>query len=471
MSIAEKIRQFYRHADISTKLTVTYAACFILLLIITNTVMYLGVFQALYKPADRTIRHSMNTFHDYLVRKNPNPRKFDISTMHKLLVSGVVMRAVDSSGDVFFSTDSHYPAHEIFEVGRLTYRPFLANDDMDISEIHGALIYRSEMHYFYASERYTFYFFRTITSQKNLLDNLRIFLITVGVFGIIFSVAFGISMNRKVLRPIKTMTTRAKEIAFGKMGERIEIPPNNDELAELAGTFNEMLDRIQGGIEQQQKFILDASHELINPAQAILSSAEFLKRYGADDKEAFGENVEIILAEVKNLDSVLQNLLFLARADQNRQKLNKEMLELSNIVEYAVDVTRVVAPNYRIELAENDNATIFADDDMIRQLLKIFLDNAVKFTPDGGTITVSSTNTGGEITLSIADTGIGIAPENLDRIFDKFFKVGGRDSDGSGLGLVIARWIANQHGIKISVASELGRGSTFTLKIPAVSLS
>lgn len=479
MSVIEKIQQKYRDAEISTKITVTYAACFIFLLFIINSVMYVGVFYALYRPAERTIRHSMQSVevllneinNEVISKHNPDP-SFDANTIREPLIAGVVLRAFDDNGILLADTDAHYISNETFNENILVDPPMIADDDFDVASIGRALVYRAKMDYVFDGEHFTLYFFRTITSEQFLIDRLERLLLILDIIGIGFAVLVGTAASRKVLKPIKTMTQHAKNIAFGRMDGRIAIPAANDELTELAVTFNDMLDRLQGGINRQQKFVSDASHELRTPAAVFTNYIELLEKYGKDDKSLFDESIDAIRSEAKYLQSLLENLLFLARTDQNRQVLRKENLELSEIVDSVMKTTARIANNHHIHLLENDAATIYGDDTTIRQLLRIFLDNAMKYTPAGGDIIVNSESRDGKVYLSISDTGIGIAPENLDKVFDRFFRVDSEDlvydAKGSGLGLSIAKWIADNHRIKIAVASELGKGTTFTLEIPEI---
>ncbi|MBO4400779.1 MAG: HAMP domain-containing protein [Selenomonadaceae bacterium] len=462
--IVEKIRQMYGSAEISTKIAVTYAACFLILLLILNAVMYFGTFRALYRPAERSIKYSMQSVKELLENLEQDTAAVNPNTIREPLVTGVVLRVVDDDGNVFIDTDKNYPSAETVAQGILKDPPIFASNDMDVAEVEGALIYRAKMDYTYDGQHVTIYFYRTITSEEFLLNDLENILLALDFFGILLAAGAGHFVSRRVLKPIKTMTLHAQNIAFGKMGGRIEIPPADDELAGLARTFNEMLDRVQGGINQQQKFIMNASHELINPATAIYGCADLIRHYGADDKNLVEENLNIIFEEVRNMDNILQNLLFIARIDQNRQQLNKEMLELSNIVEYAVDMTRVMAPARRIILVDNDEASIFADNAMIRQLIRIFLENAVKNAPAGGTVTVSSNNTGSETQLRISNSG-GLAQEELNWIFDKPFKIGDEERMRGGLEFSVAKWIMENHGIKIRAQSEVG-ATDFMLTIP-----
>ena len=470
MGVIKKIRRKINGFEISTKITLGYAACFTILLIIINFAMWLGVMMILYSPAEKTIRYSVaqiekifNELEEHYISYNPN-------VFRGALVAGVVLRVVDERGNVFIDTDENYPSIERFNEGLLKDPPIFASDEFEISRIGSALIYCDKMDYTHDDETVTLYFFRTITSELKLFDNLEKFLLALDVVGILLSIGVGRALSRKILTPIKTMNELAREIAFEKMGGRIPIGTADDELNELAKTLNKMLDRLQGGINKQQKFVSDASHELRTPAAVIKGYIEFIETYGTADEALLKENLKIIGSEAQNMQALLENLLFLSRTDQHRQKLNKKTLDLDDIVGDVMSKMKTVVKTHKVELVKNTPAKIFGDETTIKQMLRIFLDNAVKYTPEGGYIKVSSTIDGEKILLSISDSGIGIAPENLDKIFDRFFRIDSEDlvseANGSGLGLSIAKWIADSHEIIISVDSELGTGTTFTLTIP-----
>ena len=461
------IIQKFHNAEISTKITLTYTACFILLLMIINAVMYCGVFYALYRPASRTIKFSMEKVQELMDTIAQNPAAFNPNSIREPLVAGVVLRVIDDFGNILVDTDKNYPANELVSENILKNPSIFADDDMEVSAIGGALVYRAKSDYTFERQHVTLYFFRTITSEKNLLDDIENFLLILDVIGIIFALAVGNFVSKEILKPIKVMTEHAQNIAFGKMSGRIEIPASNDELTELAKTFNDMLDRIKDGIDKQQEFVIDASHALINPATAIFGNTEILRKYGAEEKELFNESVESICESVRSMESIIQNLLFIARVDQNRQKLNKTDFNLAYVIRQAIELKQIVALNHEIKIIQNDDAQVFGDEDIILQMLEKFLDNAVKYSPGGGKISVTSKVDGDKIFVSIADNGVGIAQEHFDKIFDRFFRVGKVENvKGGGLGLTIARWIADNHGIKIEIASEIGMGTTFTLIIP-----
>lgn len=463
------IKQKYQNAEISTKITLTYAICFIPLLVIANAVTYFGVYYAFYRPANNTIRYSMAQVFENLdtLAQEKNLAAFNPDSIRKPLVAGVVLRVFDDSGNLLVDTDENYVHDDEFENCILADKSILADDEMDVAKVGNALVYRAATEYTFRGKHTMLYFYRTITSAEDVLGNLEKIVLVIDALGIIVAVAAGYFVSRKVLKPIKTMTEHAGAMAFGKMSGRLEIPNTNDELTELALTFNNMLDRIQDGIDKQQEFVIAASHELINPATAIFGTTEVLKKYGANNPALFNDLVDSISESVHSMESVIQNLLFIARADQDRQKLDCREFNLAYVVRHAVELTQIVSPNHEVKIVRNDDAKIFADEDMILQMLVKILDNAVKYSPSGGEILVSSGVSGGRISLSVADNGVGIAAENLEKIFERFFRVREvEDVEGGGLGLTIVRWIAEHHGIKIDVASELGKGTTFTLTIP-----
>lgn len=471
MSVIKKLKQRIKGFSISTKITFFYSICFIVLLGVINFAMWIGVMSALYNPAERTILHSMNQVRKVLAELEENYSTYNPNDFHGALVAGVVLRAVNERGEVFIDTDKNYPSIERFNKGILRDPPIFADvDNFDIARISSALIYRAQMDYTHDGETATLYFFRTITSELTLFDNLAKFLLALDVFGVLLAIGAGYMLSRRILTPIKTMNDSAREIAFEKLNKRIEIGSANDELNELAKTLNEMLDRLQGGINKQQKFVSDASHELRTPAAVIKGYIDFIETYGTADEALLKENLKVIGEEAQNMQALLENLLFLSRTDQHRQKLNKKILDLDDIVGDVMIKMKTVVKTHHVELINNTPAKIFGDETTIKQMLRIFLDNAVKYTPEGGDIKVSSVVDGDKISLSISDSGIGIAPENQAKIFDRFVRIDSEnlvsETNGSGLGLSIAKWIADNHEIKISVASELGKGTTFTLIIP-----
>ena len=469
MTLIEKLLKRAHYSQISTKITLIFAVCFIALLALSNVLAWFGFYYALYQQAEKTLLFSMQNTEKLLeeIEENVN---LNLEYIRDPLVPGVVLRVVNSKGEIFIDTDSHYLSIDKFEANIMKDPPVWKNEDMDVAEYRNAIIYRAKMNFTHDGETVTLQFFRTITAQKAMFDQLKNLLITIDIIGLILALGTGYFISRKILKPISTMTKTAQNIAIENMTSRIPVNPVNDELHDLAKTFNNMLDRLQVGITQQQRFVSDASHELRTPATVIRGYSDLLMRWGSTDPEILQESIDAIHSEAENMQQLIEQLLFLARSDQNRQPLNMEPLELSEIVEDVFHKMKQVTHTHEVNLINNDEALIFADKVTIRQMLRIFLENAIKYTPKGGTVTIDSIRSADYVKLSVIDNGIGIAEENQKKIFERFYRVNAshskREVSGTGLGLSIAKWIADQHSIKIELSSKLGEGTNMSVIIP-----
>ena len=467
MSVIEKIKLKVKSRSISTKVTLGYSLCFILLLAVLNAAMYFGVNYMLYSPAEKTILYSMEQVKNILNRLEENYDEFNSGSFQGALVAGVVLRVADANGEVFLDSDSSYPSIELFNQGILLDPPIFAASDFEISQIGSALIYRKQIDYSYDGSTVTLYFFRTITSEWTTLNNLKMILLVIELVGILLALSAGYWTIRNILKPIKNINELAREIAFENMEGRIPLGKTNDELNQLAKTFNDMLDRLKREIDSQKEFVANISHEFGQPATVFLNGVDLIRYGGMEDPKILQEATDLIEQEAKNLKQLLKNVSIISRSDRNCLAFKKKILDIDTIIYDIVRSARVYVHAHDLELVINEPAKIFGDEAAITQLIRVFLENAVKYTPDGGNIKIRSVISGEKVLVSISDSGIGIAPENQEHIFDRGFRVN-KDSEikGSGFGLAMAKIIADNHDIKISVDSELGKGTTFTLIIP-----
>ena len=468
MNVIDKIKRKVNGLEISAKITLGYSIFFGIMLVIINVAMWAGVMSALYSPAEKTIQFSMERVKKVFSELEEDYDNYNPNAFRGALVAGVVLRAVDEDrGIIFIDTDETYPPIEKFYEGILLDPPMFSRSDWEVARVGSALVYCAKMNYSHEGRNVTLYFFRTITSELRFFDILETTLLVLDVIGVIFAICVGYFLSRRVLKPIKTMNDLAREIAFEKMEGRIPIGTADDELNRLAKTLNEMLDRLQKGIDRQNEFVANASHDLRQPITAFLGWLSLLKNGGINDPELLNEAIDVLGKESDNMEKLMENISILSRSDRNCLTFRKEILDLSDIVSEIMRSAKVYVEAHTIELISNAPAKIFGNEAAVKQLIRAFLENAVKYTPDGGNIKVNSVVEGDKVLLSIADSGIGIAPENQSKIFDRGFRVDNNSEvKGSGLGLAMAKTIADNHKIKISVDSELGKGTTFTLTIP-----
>ncbi|ABW18491.1 sensor histidine kinase [Alkaliphilus oremlandii] len=282
----------------------------------------------------------------------------------------------------------------------------------------------------------------------------------------------GMKSSRKILRPIETMTKTVENITINELNTRLNISGSQDELKDLARNFNNMLDRIQKSYDQQKQFVSDASHELRTPISVIQGYADLLNRWGKDDEKILEESLLAIKEESENMKSLVEKLLFLARSDQNTQKVEKTSFYLNELIEEIVKETRLIDEEHHILCVENEDIFLNADQRLIKEALRIFIDNCIKYTPHGGSIKIGSKVKENKAILSIEDTGIGIPKEDLPNIFNRFYRVdksrtkGTKGVEGTGLGLSIANWIIKEHHGDIQVESEINQGTKITISLP-----
>lgn len=307
------------------------------------------------------------------------------------------------------------------------------------------------------------------------LDKLRTALV-LGVIGaLLLAGACGWLLATVALRPIERLTRAAHEIGESQdFSRRVAYPGPRDELGRLAGTFNDMLAslqsafaRVQTALESQRRFVADASHELRTPLTTIRGNVELLALDETGESPERSEALHDIASEAERMSRLVAQLLMLARADAGVH-IQRQPLEVRPLVEEVYRQARLMAGGVRLELGELPQGAIDGSADHLKQLLLILLDNAIKYTPDGGHVCLGGGRDGTRIWLSVRDSGPGIPPEQQPRIFDRFYQLDpSRHGEGAGLGLSIARWIAVEHGGGLSVQSTLGQGSTFTLELPA----
>ena len=287
-----------------------------------------------------------------------------------------------------------------------------------------------------------------------------------------FFVAFialgGYLITAKALRPLSAMTETARAISEGNdLTRRIRLGSGRDEVHVLAHTFDQMMERLQSSFETEKQFTSDVSHELRTPVAVILSQCEYASQEGTPSDELWG-SIGVIGAQARKMSALISQLLTLARADSGKQKLQYELVNLSELAEIIVEEQSIAAEEKGITLLTDIQPEILlrADETMMMRLFINLISNSITYgKPDGHTLVTLSANET-EITGSVQDDGIGIPADKLDKIWQRFYQVDpartSGSSSGSGLGLSMVKWIVQAHGGRIEVSSRLGEGSCFT---------
>lgn len=310
-----------------------------------------------------------------------------------------------------------------------------------------------------------------ISEVNEVLGNLfSIFLFLIPV-ALVLSVGGGWFLAARSLKPVDDITRAARAITAHQLDRRIQYTGVDDELGRLVATFNGMISRLQLSFGQVQQFSSDASHELRTPLTILRGELELALRRRKSTAEEYRAVLSSALEETIRMTTIVDNLLTLAKADIGAAPAPMQDVWLRPLVQELSEDSEMLAQRKRIALRVTalDDALVSGDPVRLRQLLLNLIDNAIKYTPEGGTVELSLTRGSGTAAVTVKDTGIGIPAEELSKVFDRFYRVDkarSREMGGSGLGLSIAKWIADIHNGTLTVQSAVNVGSTFTVTVP-----
>jgi len=308
-------------------------------------------------------------------------------------------------------------------------------------------------------------YIRTIFQDELLKPLFR-----AGLIALVFAFLISWFVARWITRPLKNISDSAQQLASGGFPPILLEGPS--EVQQLAGVINDMDLKVRNSLQSQKEFVANVSHEFKTPLTSIRGFAQAILDGAVETPEEKQHAAQIILDETGRLDYLVNDLLMLAKLDAGTMKLDKREIEVSQVIENVLEKFkfRIEKKSITIKKRYDEQSFIYADGERIVQVFINLLDNAIKFTQNGGWVDISTNIKKGFVSVSITDSGVGIPEEDLKRIFDRFYQVdksrrGGNDK-GVGLGLSIAQQIVSAHGGEITVTSELGKGSCFMVKIP-----
>ncbi len=324
---------------------------------------------------------------------------------------------------------------------------------------------------------------QSVEAERLLLEDIRRTLFWMIPVMLLIASAIGYFLARKSLAPVVVMSEKAAHMGAQNLNERLPVLNPRDELGHLASTFNDLLERLNRSFEQQRRFMADASHELRSPVSIIRGEAEVaLSR--ARTPEEYRGSLAIALDEARRLSQIVDDLFTLARADAGQYPLRPRDFYLEELAVECVRAVRCMAAARGITLRYEPDGEmpIHGDEALVQRLMMNLLDNAIKYTPEGGKINVACQRAGSEYSLTVQDSGPGILAEAREKIFERFFRLDpARTQDrralgtaetaapattGAGLGLAIARWIAEAHHGRLVLVHSDASGSTFAAFLP-----
>jgi signal transduction histidine kinase len=455
----------------TVRFRLTAAYTLIMAVMVTGTALlsWVAARQSVAVTVDRGLERDMDVFLKsvQLTSKHTDiVRAIQMST--KWGLRDLLVRVFDAQDAVVYQSPSledgfnASPPH--VEPGRLTFRTVPGDQEGHVRLAAAAVDIQDH--------RYVVELVQAVTVGERSLARFGRMLMLGIPLALVFASLGGYWLSGRALAPVKQITADARRINAANLSDRLAVPRAQDELRELSETLNGMLGRIDTSVSQMRQFTADASHELRAPLALIRTAAEF-SLLRERPREELVAALQKILRESRHTTSLVDSLLLLARTDSGDDGSHPAVpVNLSSLCQDAANQASELASGQGISVSTDLGATLVVvngDESALGRLLLILVDNAIKYTPAGGAIQLRLSVEQQRAVIRIVDTGIGIADTDLPHVFDRFWradKVRTRAAGGSGLGLAIARWIVERHGGEISVSSQLGQGSTFTVELP-----
>lgn len=464
LKIIKRVLKIIRSAKISIKLTAIYAFMFSLVLLLLNASILYGVKYYMYNQANKQIEDMQTIILNKITLKN---EQFDLVSKEILAdvssKENLSVRIIQQDGKIINSSEKFD-----YNIKQSNFKKSPSKEN-HIEDKERHLTYKNVK---YESKKYGTVYIQIVKDMHNEYEFMKILFVVMAAadfIGVIVSIILGYMVSKKMLKPIDHITKTAENISIKNLKERIQVKEgSDDELKRLASTFNKMIDRLQEAFNRQAQFVSDASHELRTPIAVIQGYANLLDRWGKDDRNALEKSIYGIKLETDNMVDLIEKLLFLARGDSGTQVIEKKEFWLNELIDEVVKESKIIVQDRNIYSDKNDTVKIFADHEMIKQMLRIFIDNSIKFTSECGKINISSEVQGKTVKITVSDTGIGIPENEIKNIFNRFYivdKSRSKEKGGTGLGLSIAKWIVDMHQGIIKVESEEGKGTKIVVRL------
>lgn len=468
------------------KLTLWYVFILGIVLIAFSSFLYLTLSKSLYRDVDTKLR----SLAEFIATESVSPMsKFGFGNMDQTLEASMSLRPIgkfiqvlDESGRIGRKSDNlknvqlpiSLNALKNASMGLVTFETnrSLNNAPLRIVTLPVAEKNQSMRIVQVAS---------SLEDVEDALNTLLLILIITVPSALIMASLGGQFLAYKALKPVDQITQTARMITSQNLNQRISPPKVKDEISRLIETFNEMITRLDQSFRQIKQFSSDASHELKTPLTILRGEVEVALRKERTLPE-YQKVLQSNLEEVHRMAQIVEDLLLLSRADNGEIQLSRKEMNLSDILKEMIPQTQFLIQPQNLHLQAllpEEEVRFFGDPLRIRELFLNLIENAVKYTEDGGRITIQLSKDHSGVSgnerekefaeIRVTDTGIGIAKEEQERIFDRFFRVDkarSREQGGSGLGLSICKWIVEAHQGKILVESELGKGSSFIVRLP-----
>jgi len=459
------------------RLTLWYVSALALILVLFGVAVYVLLSRALHRRVDHALRSTLeisitSLTHD--TQEGQSPQSAAQSTAAELSHPQQAMMIFDDSGQLLAT----HPGEEELHI-QLPDRATIPDADVDLYTVanHG----NARSNHRIAVRRvtippadtpYIILASQPLRPVEDELESLREILYLATPVVLLVAGFGGWFLARQGLAPVAAMARSARQIGAGSLDQQLPVVNPRDELGQLATTFNDLLGRLNAAFEEQRRFMADASHELRNPLSVMSTAAGVTLKKEHRAEEEYREALQIVAEQTRRLSRIVNDMFMLARADSGRYPLRKRTLYLDDLLEEVARAGAVLAADRSasVKLTSLPEAIFHGDEDLLRQMFLNLVDNAVKFTPIDGAVTLSLERREADYVLSVTDTGPGIPAEARQHIFERFYRADRTrtkaEDGGAGLGLAIARWIARAHDGDIELSDSGGVGAEFIVRLP-----
>ena len=457
--------------SIRWRLTLWFTLILCAILIASGAVFYLLLQGHLISEIDDNLKVYSAQVHGTL-HSDQVPQPLDFDVIHSSLppidefaLPGMYLQIVDSNGAVVMKSDNLGEQELPVDQSLLT-RGFAGDVAIGTVASRGSASVRIMASPLYLNDQTLLLEVAQSTGHVDSTTNqVRWSLLAAVSVALVLAGVSGWVIVRRALSPVERVTSAARDIETGSdLSRRVGYRGPADEVGRLAGTFDHMIEHLERAFQSQKHFVADASHDLRGPLTAIQGNLDLLKLDDLNPGER-QESLRAIEGETWRMAGIVSDLAVLAELESGHFE-QQEDVSLKRLLLDTHEWTGSLAGNRGVVLGRQDDLWVRGSAHRLERLLRNLVDNAIKYTPEGGAVTLSLFRDGGWACLEVSDNGIGIAPEHLPHIFDRFYRVDearSRGDGGLGLGLAIARSIVDQHGGRITVASEPGKGSRFTV--------
>ena len=459
---------FFKKMPWRSKLILSSTVAIFFTFFIVNFLQYHMVSKWMLKREEASVHKTLSEITSYYKEKEDRLNVAFIqknsSLLNRLNDKNQLIRVYDNKGKVIISDkNGNFPTLEPVPAAEKTL-------DHITSEENETIIVRTPINT--RNFHGTIEIVRELTSYGRMMDELFIIMTTFGIAAILFSALTGFILAKQFLTPVRELALTMKRIKENGFQERMVVPEGNDELADLSKIFNDMMDEIESSFLQQKQFVEDASHELRTPISILEGHVALLNRWGKKDEAILDESLSASMQELSRLKKLVFNLLDLTRAENSRIMQPNEKTDPGLIIHQVVKNFEVLHPGFEI-VAEIKQPLdyISISSEHLQQLLIILMDNSVKYSQRVKRTVVSAKQKGDLICIEVKDNGIGIPPDEVSKVFNRFYRIDkarSREKGGTGLGLSIAKRLVEKYNGTISIDSEEGKGTIVEILFPSI---